>query len=80
LSPNPANGVTALATGTTLNAPGKVVIFDVGGRQIQEVRFSRLPENEKVNLNLRGIPPGVYFLMVSSAQKTGATKLIIAGD
>jgi len=80
LSPNPAIGLTTLAIGTTLNAPGKVTIFDAGGRQIREVRFSRLPENEKINLNLRGIPPGLYLLTVSAAQQTGVTKLIIAGD
>jgi hypothetical protein len=80
LSPNPAAGLTTVTIGTPLQAPGKVTIFDVGGRKIKEVRFPRLLENEKVNLNLRGIPPGLYLLTVSAAQQTGVTKLIIAGD
>jgi subtilisin family serine protease len=80
LSPNPAAGLTVLEIGTTLNTPGKVTIFNVGGQQIRETRFSRLPENGKVNLNLRGIPPGLYLLTVSAAEHTGVTKLIIAGD
>jgi hypothetical protein len=80
LSPNPAVGLTVLEIGTTLNTPGKVTIFNVGGQQIRETRFSQLPENGKVKLNLRGIPPGLYLLTVSAAQQTGVTKLIIAGD
>ena len=80
LSPNPTTGLTILEIGTILNTPGKVTIFNVGGQQIQVVRFPRLLENAKVNLNLRGIPPGLYLLTVSAAQQTGVTKLIIAGD
>jgi hypothetical protein len=71
--PNPvSNGKLFLTSKSTLDK--EVVIFDVLGKKV----ISTLSKSSKEKLQLAGIKPGVYFVVIKNASgKTNTQKFVI---
>lgn len=69
--PNPANNVIRVRSRLSGESEN-LKIFDVSGKLIKELKFTA-PE---VNLSLKGVNPGVYFLKLGAEKIT--QKLIVA--
>lgn len=71
LYPNPASGVVYLKT--TQNNWETIHIYDINGRLVKNV----IPENQQVQeIDISSLEPGIYFVVLKSADKSYVNKLI----
>lgn len=79
LTPNPAKGSTTLVITDWNPAEGNsvdITISDLTGRQVMSRQVS-LPAGATVNLPLRGLTPGAYFVRIQGQRTHAVRKLII---
>jgi len=68
MAPNPADGHTILTFSLARNSPAHIRLHDMTGRTIRQLLHSRMDAGEqRVRLNLSGIPAGTYFISVISS-------------
>jgi hypothetical protein len=77
LFPNPAVDNTTLEITADQAGPLAVRIYDMTGRSIQQFNQTVSVGTNMINLNTQKLSNGVYFVEVSSANKTTTERLVI---
>jgi hypothetical protein len=77
LYPNPAVDNTTLEITADQAGPLAVRIYDMTGRSIQQFNQTVSVGTNMINLNTQKLSNGVYFVEVSSANKTTTERLVI---
>jgi len=70
--PNPNNGIVNIS-GITLENNTKVTLIDISGRILQEKNYSQA---EKIELDLRSLQQGTYFIVLETENQKIARKII----
>jgi len=70
--PNPNNGIVNIS-GITLENNTKVTLIDISGRIIQQKNYS---QTQKIELDLRAIQQGTYFVTLESENQKITRKII----
>lgn len=77
--PNPAGDVATLSIHAVITAHHRTALFDAFGRHVRDLFSGTLPQGiRSITLDLDGIAPGTYRLMVFSPSRTMAQSLVIA--
>ncbi|MEL7531950.1 MAG: T9SS type A sorting domain-containing protein [Bacteroidota bacterium] len=76
LSPNPSNGLFKLSLSGVAKRDFNVQIRDTQGRMIQQSTLAAGP-NAQLELDLRYLPAGIYFLSLNDGQGMLSRKIII---
>jgi photosystem II stability/assembly factor-like uncharacterized protein len=76
LYPNPAHGKAFIKLSEELQAPLKIEMFSINGHIIKSIAIANSNESW-MELNIRDIIPGFYFLKVSTAKEVFVRKLVI---
>lgn len=74
LSPNPSAGRFEVAVGNDQSLPLSISIFDPTGRLIR----NEVLRTRRSTLDLSASPAGLYLLRLSSGEKTGLAKVVVA--
>jgi len=79
LFPNPATRSATLAVPAQLLRPGgtAVVLFDGLGRAVRTHALPAAAREQRLTLDLTGLPPGLYVLRLSTAQGAVSKPLVI---
>lgn len=76
--PNPAKGFVAIEVGSqTMSGEINVTISNVIGQQMLNHQFKRMNPNFSAELDLSGIPKGVYLVQIRNGQKLISKKLYV---
>ncbi|NDC88500.1 MAG: T9SS C-terminal target domain-containing protein [Bacteroidetes bacterium] len=77
--PNPARGNIRSAITVATTQDVRVVLFDMLGREVQEVYQGTLQANDyrSIEVQRAGLTPGVYFLRLSGATHSAVKQLVI---
>ena len=77
--PNPARGNVRSAITVATTQDVRVVLFDMLGREVQEVYQGTVQANDfrPIEVQRAGLTPGVYFLRLSGAMHTAVKRLVI---
>ncbi len=70
VAPNPATGSTTLTTDVPVN---RLLMYNVDGRLVRELS----PNATRVEINLAGLPKGLYIISAVTPQGTAHRKLIV---
>jgi hypothetical protein len=73
LAPNPACDLVMVNLGP-VSAPAEVSVYDVTG---SAVRPSFVISTSSLRLDVRSMPPGLYFVRAASASRTQTAKLVV---
>lgn len=76
--PNPSNGSFDLRLNTLTSGKVKISVYDVVGTQIYESESEPVRSGATRNINLDNASNGIYFIKISSDNKTYTKKLLIA--
>ena len=71
--PNPTRGIATVEINAQLGAE-EIMVFDATGRVLQQISLS---ENTSSQLDLSGLPTGVYTVTVTGAQDSYSTRLVL---
>ncbi len=72
--PNPFNPSSVLEISSPFQTRGKIGIFNITGEKVSELGFRELAAGKNyIDLNMSGMPSGVYFIMlvITEAQHAG---------
>lgn len=75
LSPNPATESVRLDFGTGLTSDAAVLIQDASGKTVRNIQLSSGLTTRSIGLS--GIPSGIYFVAVRTAQGIATKKLVV---
>ncbi|MBL7964062.1 MAG: T9SS type A sorting domain-containing protein [Flavobacteriales bacterium] len=73
LAPNPANESVQIAFHLPLSSLAQVQLLDVTGRLVMELPA----RNSRMEMNLMGLPPGLYSLRLVDGSGTWAQRLVV---
>jgi hypothetical protein len=73
--PNPANNVIHIAFSRIVSGNVSIRMINVGGTEVFSSNIS--PTGNKVQLDVRGLPPGIYIVNVQAKDFTATGKAII---
>lgn len=76
--PNPFNPETNINFGLPISAEVKLTIFDIQGRQIEELINSKLEAGKySINWNASNFASGIYFYTISAGDFKAAKKMLL---
>jgi hypothetical protein len=76
--PNPSNGDFYLVPSAEwLGSPMELQVLDVSGRLVYKSSITEFSEGEWLEVDLRGMPPGVYILNCKNPLISSCSKLIV---
>lgn len=78
LSPNPTRGTTSLVVNLLRESSVSARLFDLNGRMVQDVAESarHAPGLYRVQLDLSGSAPGMYFLKLAAGRQIETRKIV----
>ncbi len=74
-SPNPFTSSVTVRTGQSLNG-ARFTLTNMNGKVVRTQQYSTLPAGSSVSFGQSNLAPGLYFLMVESAQGRSIIKLM----
>ena len=74
--PNPATTVVQVMLQAIANSPVQITLYDVTGRLLQQQHTTATGIAQKLQLNIAGLPAGVYQLKVQSGNDEEAVKVV----
>jgi len=78
LYPNPAAGLTTLFFVNEQNTSASIDITDLSGRIVSTRKAEDLNTGEnRIDLDLKGLDKGIYFVRISGAAGNSVRKLIV---
>jgi len=78
VSPNPAMSSCAVRLDLVQQSPVEATLFDETGNKVLRSEYSLSPGEQTINLNLNGLPQGVYFLTFESFGQRETRNLLIS--
>lgn len=75
--PNPAKNLVTIALNLMERKNTSVSVIDVAGREIKNFSLNLLSGNSRMQLDLSGMNPGIYFVRLNSNKNTLVKKLVI---
>lgn len=76
--PNPASDKLTISIDQIGNSNNQVMIYDVLGKQLKKIEFvSTINDANKIEIDVRELSNGTYFVKISSANETATKKIII---
>lgn len=75
--PNPANEMVTADIPAESNSPGQLFVLDLTGRRIAEQDISLIPGMNSVQVDLKALEAGVYFVEVRTEGKRMMGKVIV---
>jgi hypothetical protein len=77
VSPNPSSGMFALEMEAVEAGNAHLTVTDVAGRTVLHQSFESMAHvAQRRNIDLTGMPAGIYFLKVRSGERSGYAKLV----
>ncbi len=78
LWPNPAYDVLSLDFSTQQAAPVHLRIFDLNGKMLHSENYSTASGENRIDMQLGNLPPGMYMLQLSSDKDQLTRKFVVA--
>ena len=75
--PNPTNGLVNLVDESEKSGKTKVKMFDLTGRELEEMVLESNPGENKTTLDVSGYPAGTYIIRFISSEQNITMKLLI---
>ena len=72
--PNPSNGLFNVTLSSAVSG-GKLEVFEITGRSIRKFHFANDANN--LTIDITNMPASIYFIKVSSGQKTFTQKVLV---
>lgn len=79
LYPNPSSGLLNLKMSARQSRNGLILIYNILGQKVLEMRYREMQEGFQQELNLNNLPPGVYFLHARLDNKVIVKKFMLIG-
>lgn len=78
LYPNPAHRSTTVRfTASQTEAAARILVYDAAGREVYNVQHSTVWGTNETELPLRGLAPGVYFVVVETGEGRTVQRLSV---
>ncbi len=77
IAPNPASGQTRLTVQSPDPGPVQIRVFDAAGREVANLQGEKQAENWAADLQLDGLPAGLYRVVYHTANSRGARQLVV---
>ncbi len=74
--PNPAKESTWIVLPGSLQGPVKLELFDFTGRKCRDITIRSREGSPRYSLDLRGLPGGIYMLMVTAPEFRQTVKIV----
>lgn len=75
LAPNPATDLVRILFETPLSSDAKIRLFDAAGRLVRDLTLAAGQWSAEINVS--GLPEGMYTVAVEHAQATGVRKVVV---
>ena len=75
--PNPTNGLLNFLYGSEKPGKATIELFDVTGREMEEMILESLPGENKTTLDVSGYPAGIYIVRFIASEQNITMKLLI---
>ncbi|MEQ1747352.1 MAG: T9SS type A sorting domain-containing protein, partial [Saprospiraceae bacterium] len=80
LAPNPAISVLTIAFAAEMESRVQLSVFDAGGRLVKVQQNEVLAGKNVLTMDVAGMPPGVYFLVLANENMTATKRFVVCRD
>jgi PKD repeat protein len=75
--PNPSSGSISISYSAPLPNPAQIELSDITGKQVKRIMANPHPPNNTTAINIADLPPGIYFVRLTSEEGQWVRKVVV---